>query len=74
MQVGDFVKIVSDPNIPAIMKPSEFGPVFTYPDDAFVYGRVARKVVYDVVIECEDGSVIEGDMDDLALFRGLRVV
>jgi hypothetical protein len=58
--VGDLVLIVSNLKLPINNI------------NSLVNGKVVRRAVYNIVVECEDGKFIEGDMDELALFRGLR--
>lgn len=36
-------------------------------------GQIVIKEAYYIAIECENGKFIEGDIDELAIWRGLKI-
>lgn len=65
MEIGDVVKLTSE-TIPVELDTST--------GVGFIRGRVINKIIFHIVIECEDGTIVEGDEMDLFVGRCLKLV
>ncbi len=71
MKIGDTVQLTSA-TIPVSLEVANGELIPT--GEGFITGKIINKIVYHLVIECNDGTIVEGDEADLSAGRLLKVL